>query len=302
MLRWRLLAAAVILTPLVFLLVADYRWNGGVPGVWLAPLGLAIVALASGELLDMFGSGPSAPRRGAALAGSIGTYLAVCVPLYWGWCGTYPANCPIGRLGWPVLGLAAAVLGVFVAEIRRFDGDGQAVNRVARGILIVCYVGFLMSFLVLLRGWHSNSVGMAAFLSMVWITKWSDTGAYFVGKSFGRRKLAPRLSPGKTVEGGVGGWVAAGLASWMFFQFLAPQLAPEFSDRVTWWRWLSYATVVFLAGLFGDLAESLIKRDMGRKDSSSWLPGLGGVLDIIDSLLFAAPAAYICWVVGLVGI
>jgi phosphatidate cytidylyltransferase len=67
------------------------------------------------------------------------------------------------------------------------------------------------------------------------------------------------------------------------------------------WGWLAYGLIVGVAGMLGDLAESLIKRDLGRKDSSDWMPGFGGVLDVLDSILFAAPVAYLCWALGLVG-
>jgi len=71
--------------------------------------------------------------------------------------------------------------------------------------------------------------------------------------------------------------------------------------ETAWWRWLIFGIVVGGTGIAGDLAESLLKRDLGRKDSSRWMPGFGGVLDLLDSLLFAAPVAYVCWALGLVG-
>jgi phosphatidate cytidylyltransferase len=126
----------------------------------------------------------------------------------------------------------------------------------------------------------------------VLVTKITDTGAYTFGRLFGRTKMAPVLSPGKTVEGAVGGIVTACLTSYLFFQFAVPQIIAD--AKVPWYAPLIYGVVVAVAGMVGDLAESLFKRDMG--------PGLGGILDIIDSILVAGPAAFACWVLGLFAI
>jgi phosphatidate cytidylyltransferase len=142
---------------------------------------------------------------------------------------------------------------------------------------------------------------MAAVVSLIVVTKMSDTGAYFVGRSLGRHKMTPILSPKKTIEGGIGGILTACLASWIFFRWCVPGLVGEASVVTPWWGAVVYGAVIAVAGACGDLAESLLKRDMERKDSSRWMPGLGGVLDVLDSLLIAAPAAYLCWAIGLVG-
>ena len=168
-------------------------------------------------------------------------------------------------------------------------------------VLGVAYAGLLLSFIVQLRLFHSHQWGMVALVSTVLITKMSDTGAYFTGRLLGRHKMAPVLSPGKTIEGGIGGLVAAGLAATFCYTVLPPWLVDGEVSRGPWWGWLCYGMIVAAAGMLGDLAESLMKRDAQRKDSSSWLPGLGGVLDVLDSLLFAAPPAYLCWAMGLVG-
>jgi phosphatidate cytidylyltransferase len=76
---------------------------------------------------------------------------------------------------------------------------------------------------------------------------------------------------------------------------------PQHIATAPWWGWIAFGVIVGIAGMIGDLAESLFKRDMGRKDSSNWLPGFGGVLDIVDSLLIAAPVAYLCWILKIAG-
>ena len=108
--------------------------------------------------------------------------------------------------------------------------------------------------------------------------------------------MTPLLSPGKTWEGAAGGTLTACVTSWACFHWLAPWLVGSRYVEPPVYASLLYGLILAAAGMHGDLAESLLKRDMNRKDSSTWLPGLGGVLDIIDSVLVAAPCAYLCWV------
>ena len=112
--------------------------------------------------------------------------------------------------------------------------------------------------------------------------------------------MSPRLSPHKTVEGAVGGTIAAAAAGAVFFQFILPWIVPDASPPAVW-RGMLFGVIIALAGMVGDLCESLVKRDVNRKDSSGWLRGLGGVLDVMDSVMIAAPCAFVCWAVGLVG-
>jgi phosphatidate cytidylyltransferase len=142
---------------------------------------------------------------------------------------------------------------------------------------------------------------MVALFSMLLIVKMADTGAFACGKSFGRNKMMPVLSPGKTWEGAVGGVVVACVTSWAFFRFAAPLIAGGSWVQPPVAAVVGYGAALAVAGMIGDLAESLLKRDMQRKDSSTWLPGLGGVLDIIDAPLIAGPVAWLWWEMGLLG-
>jgi phosphatidate cytidylyltransferase len=165
----------------------------------------------------------------------------------------------------------------------------------------VVYVGFLGSFLVALRLIGDNETGMTAVVSCLLVVKMSDIGAFAFGRLLGANKLAPRLSPGKTIEGAIGGVATACVVSWAFFRFAAPQMMPALADAPpTYLATMLYGLILAAAAMIGDLAESLLKRDMQQKDSSTWLRGLGGVLDIMDSVLIAAPAAYLCWQWGLI--
>jgi phosphatidate cytidylyltransferase len=217
----------------------------------------------------------------------------------------YPLDCPLGRLGWPLAATALAVLLAFAAEMRRYTGPGGVTVNLGLAVLSFGYLGLLMSFLIALRMFGSNATGLAALLSMIIATKLSDTGAYTFGRLFGGRvfgslRMAPVLSPKKTWEGAGGALVFACIGSWLTFMYLVPWLTGAEAAGTPWWRAVIYGAVLAVVGILGDLAESLLKRDLGVKDSSTWLKGLGGVLDIVDSLLATAPVAYLFWASGFV--
>ena len=143
------------------------------------------------------------------------------------------------------------------------------------------YICLFLSFLVFIRD-HTAGVQWIFFiLCILWL---GDSGAYFVGKAIGRRKLSPAISPNKTVEGAAGGVVASLLAGFACKSIFLPELPAVHCFFLT--------LVIALAGQLGDLCESSFKRIRGVKDSGTLLPGHGGILDRIDSLLFAAPVAY----------
>jgi phosphatidate cytidylyltransferase len=302
-LRWRLLSAAVILSVLLALVGLDYRLAMfGVPGIWLLPVLLLVSVLATNELLDLVGSQGYRPVAWVLYAGNVLITLAACLPMLYGLAGRkFPAANPLGLFGWPLVVLALAAAAVLVAEMQRFKQPGRATLNSTLGVFTLVYVGLLGSFLALLRQHGDNGRGMAALISMLLIVKVADAGAYFVGKTFGRTKVTPLLSPGKTWEGAIGGFLAAAFASWAFFRYLAPLLVTSGSPKPTLAGVLAYGIILAAAGMIGDLAESMMKRDMQRKDSSTWVPGLGGVLDIIDAILIAAPVAWLCWEFGMLG-
>lgn len=304
MLRWRLASSTVIIGVLVGLLWLDlYRVPPlAVTGGWLIPLGVLVTALIATETLDLFRSADLHPHPAGVVGGAIAVYLASCVPVIWQLAGArYPPDCPLGILGWPLAAYALAVAALFVIELRRYRKPGNATINVALATLAVTHSGLLMSFLVALRLQHGHRWGMAALLSLIVVVKFSDCGAYAIGRTMGRHKLAPVLSPGKTVEGAVGGVLVGCLVSLFYFRFLVPWLVGEKVASASWIGSITFGLIVGVAGIVGDLSESLIKRDVARKDSSVWLPGLGGVLDTVDSVLMAAVPAYLCWVAGLVG-
>lgn len=184
--------------------------------------------------------------------------------------------------------LTLGLLAIMTLELARRDGR-NAIYHISTTVLGVFYVAFLASHLVALRElplavgldyWMGRSFVFLAFV-MTWAC---DTGAYIVGMSWGKRSLLPRVSANKTVEGSIGGVVSAAIgavvAKYTFAEYL------ELSQAVV------LGLAVGIIGQFGDLVESMIKRDADVKDTSGIIPGHGGVLDRFDGLFFTAPLLY----------
>lgn len=304
MLRLRLISSGVILTILLALVWLDLKRLGlGVGGVYLAPVLVLLAIGACAEMLVLLKARGHRPADWAVYTGTLLVVIAACAPLAWELAGEqYPPDCPLGKLGWPLAALAFAVMLPLIAEMQRYRAPGGSIENAALAVFAIAYLGVLMSFLVELRMFHDNDRwGMAALLSVLVIVKMSDIGAYTFGRLLGRHKMTPLLSPKKTVEGGVGQIVTACATSAVYFLWIVPALTGVKTMSGPWWGWLAYGAILAVAAMIGDLAISLLKRDAGRKDSSTWLPGLGGVLDVLDSILTAAAVAYLCWAAGLVG-
>ena len=303
MLRWRLLLGTIFIAAIVGLCWLDF--HAGRPGVYLFPLALVLGMASAGEVLWLLAGRDLKPYPGAVYVGNLLVLASNAVPLFWSPIGSPTADQPLERLAWPALALAIATIWAFLGEMRRYEKPGGVIVNLSLAVMSFVYVGLFFSFIVQLRLLGGPRLGIVALAALIAVVKLGDIGAYTVGRLIGRHKLAPVLSPGKTIEGACGAIAFSCLASWMIFKQLMPAVVPhEAATAATsapWWGWIAFGVIVSIAGMVGDLAESLFKRDMGRKDSSPWLPGFGGVLDIVDSLLLAAPVAYLCWIVGLVG-
>jgi phosphatidate cytidylyltransferase len=188
---------------------------------------------------------------------------------------------------WVLWFMAGAIVVSLAAVLVRFDAE-TALADWSWTIGAVAYVGFLGSFIVLVRDLPDGRdwVYMTVFGTFA-----IDTAAYFTGRAFGQHKLAPRISPGKTVEGFFGGYVAGFAAVVLLNYFLGL--------RITGWQIVVLALLLPLFAAAGDLAESALKRAMQIKDASELIPGHGGVLDRLDSLLFAFTLVYLFyqWIV-----
>lgn len=188
-----------------------------------------------------------------------------------------------------ILTVALFLIFVLITQTFRFQVDfSKMLTGVGVTVLGVLYVAFLGGFLISMRVGFTESLvphlstKLLGFFFLV--TMGADTGAYYVGRAFGKHKLVPKISPGKTWEGVAGGLVLscafAAIASATFF----PELSYKFS--------IPLAMVMTAVGILGDLAESAMKRGSNTKDAASILPGHGGLLDRLDSLLFNAPILY----------
>lgn len=289
MLRWRLILGTFFIAALVGLCWLDH--HSVRPGIYMLPLAIIVGLAAAGELSAMLRrrDDPTQRLTWVLYAGVLVTVLVAAMPVF------FPAaasNASIGRLGWLSLGLAAALLLAQVDGIVCYRSPERAILHTALACLAILYVGGSIGFLVQLR-LLDGSLGIVPLASLIATVKMSDTGQYFVGRRFGRLKLAPRISPGKTWEGVAGGALFAIVTAWFVFWW-SGEPAGVFAT-------IAYALALAAAGIVGDLAESMIKRDAGVKDSSTWMPGFGGVLDMLDSLLLAAPVAYLFWALGWVG-
>jgi len=235
---------------------------GAVPSLILAT---AVVALAAVEAFDVLHRAGYKPARLLGIVGTVSIMLAAY---------------NYGETALPlVLGLMTITTFLwFLWPVER----ARATINIAGTLLGFLWVGFLGSYAGLLLSSHSVALLMGPIIATIAY----DVGAYVVGSQFGRRPLAPSVSPNKTVEGLLGG-AAASIVITTLIVGVVPRIHPWNTGRAFW-----LGVVVAIAAPLGDLCESMVKRDIGIKDMGTLLPGHGGVLDRIDALLFALPAAY----------
>ncbi len=286
MLRTRLWMGSLLIALTVGVLLLDGYLFPWYP--FLFALLLVLSLLGCRELLALLG--PSRrPWPGLCYAG-----VSLLVAVNW-----LPHLCPWARslsadpLRW-ILGVhVALLLAGFLAAMATFQPDrGDTLGRLAMLLLMTAYLGVLPGFLAQLR-WPEiaragdpNRQAVLALTLAIFVPKCCDIGAYFTGRLLGRHKMAPVLSPKKTCEGLAGGLVLASVAA-VVINRLGPVL------RGGDWTAVAFGLTVGGAGVLGDLAESLIKRECRQKDASQVMPGFGGVLDVVDSIVYAAPLAYL---------
>lgn len=271
--KTRLLTAAVAL-PLLILAIVLPVYVPGTAWVFAAVAGLALAA----GLFEFYSLTKKLELKADAALG----YMASAA-LFLGFIFDAPSKAPDVLL----LTIAVALIAIFISQTFRFQKD---FTKMAAGVGVtlfgVLYVTFLGGFLVATRmgfeGPANLSTKLLGYYFLVIFA--ADAGAYFAGRALGKHKLAPAISPGKTVEGLTGGLLAAaGIAAASTATFF-PELPFGYS--------IALGCVLAIAGVLGDLFESALKRGAGAKDAASILPGHGGFLDRLDSLLFGAPLLY----------
>jgi len=192
----------------------------------------------------------------------------------------------------------AAIAGAFFLQLRFPIRGLEAIQAVAVNLLGFIYIAVLFNFaarLVFMVPGPGEVPGAMLLLWMIAVTKFTDMGAYIVGSAIGRDKMIPHVSPGKTWQG-FGGAIFFALLAGCGLYALCKEDMPNFATGLHvlggWGHVIGLSIVMALLAVVGDLAESVVKRSLGAKDSGNMLPGIGGSLDLIDSVCFTAPATY----------
>jgi phosphatidate cytidylyltransferase len=272
----RLLTALIALPILIASIILPYF----LPNEMLARIPFVMIALAALilGLYEFFSMTKKMELKGDAGSGILAAAVLFLAFLF---------DAPAKTDNFFGISIAAALIIIFIAQTFRFQADfSKMLAGTGVTILGVFYLFFLGGHLVALRMTFESRPLLSCqlllfFFLVIWI---SDAAAYYTGRLLGKHKLAPKISPGKTWEGCAGGMLgalaAAAIAAYTFF----PELPIQFS--------LPLAAVMNVLAVLGDLTESAIKRGAGTKDAASFLPGHGGFLDRLDSLLFNAPLLY----------
>lgn len=268
----RILTAAVLI-PLVLALVF-------LAPIWLLTLISAVVAaLAGWEYMGLAEKCGARPSRIAVLVAILALFVARLFADSFEWLRQ-------SEVVFGILALSLVVVCTFRSPVERMLADASS------AIFGLLYAGFTLTAVPLLRG-ESNGPSLLVFLMcVVWA---GDISALYVGRTWGRHKMAPNLSPNKTWEGAIGsvaGSLVAAGGLWSLAAWLETMNSARLSYPDDVWYWLVLAVAVNAAAQVGDLAESALKRSAGVKDSGILVPGHGGVLDRIDALLLAAPVLW----------
>lgn len=261
----RILTAVIVLPFLIASILIPYLW-------WVFVL-LAAAAMVLG-LWEFFLLAKKLKLQPDVAAGYLAGAALITIPLQ-----NDPANVLL-----VLFVILALTIGTLIGATLRGAPFEKMIPSVGSTLLGVLYVPLLGSHLLALRTGFTPELSADLLSFFFLVLMGSDAGAYYTGRALGKHKLAPSISPGKTWEGAVGGIVAAlamaALAHFWFFR----QLPLKYM--------LPLAGTMALLGIFGDLAESALKRGAGAKDAANILPGHGGILDRLDSLLFNAPLIY----------
>ena len=276
----RLLTASMLIPPLLWVI-----YQGG---IFVLGTVVVISLLAIHEFYQLIEQKGAEPLRAQGMAAA----AALPIVMYF------------GAESLATVLMTAVLLGMMFAQLTK-NRIGEALASISGTFFGVFYVGWLLAHVVVLRnftqvvtarwpdagaGMHPETGGFYLFFVIAVVIA-GDAGAYFAGRAYGKRKLAPRISPAKTVEGALGALAAGtllGLALKAGFDYFAPDVSRPLSYLAT----VPIAFAMTLVGMIGDLIESLLKRDAEVKDTGTLLPGTGGVLDRIDSNLIAIPVMY----------
>lgn len=326
MLSKRLFSAAILITLSLTLIWLDLRnQHEGRAGLWTLPMLVFFTLGTVWEFAALLARKWAVNPKVVLGSSSVALLVSLFPIWYSAWTQkAYPVDCPVGRLGWILIGMMTGVGCTALFAMREFgrhapdaelESNADSLRnehqmRTTLGWLlssmVICYVvsGTMVWQVIRMRGGFegsdfgqgtNSSTGISAqgiyeLIALLTIIKSADAGAYFAGKAFGRNKLIPSISPAKTVEGLIGGCLVAIVVSYVAFRWALPQLGVPSGPYI--WGPALLGGMLTIVGLVGDLLESMVKRSVGAKDSGNLLPGLGGVWDVTDSAL---PAAFISY-------
>ncbi len=293
MLRWRILVSCFVIPLLLGLF-----WLDTLPQSRGTPLLGLVLILAAGsvfELLSLIKS-ESMPTRRLLVT------FCVLATIASNWLGMLAELPDIPAEIFPALGLLGPMAATFSLScmllfghaLFRFKEPGGNMGTLSIEMFALIYVGFFLGMTTQLRWVTGFETGYFVIGSLIIAAKSGDIGAYTLGRLFGKKKMAPILSPGKTWAGFVGALLFSGFFSWLWLTWGGLLFTRDIGPCPWYWAVL-YGVAIGFVGLLGDLCESLIKRDSEKKDSSMLIPGFGGILDLLDSIIFAGPLAYVLW-------
>jgi phosphatidate cytidylyltransferase len=277
----RLLTAGILVPSVLWIIVLG--------GLWYLVTVIGIILLGLREFYNLIEEKGAQPLWGFGLAAG----------------AALPIVAYVGNEYHATILMTAALLALMVAQLTKAQ-IAEALASISGTFFGLFYVGWLLSHAIVLRFFHrvvatkwgadaaesfAPDVGIFYMIFALTCVVLCDAGAYFSGRAYGRHRLMPAVSPGKTVEGLIGGVLAGGLGGVVakaVFDFFWPLLSEGFGYGVA----AGFGVLIAIAGVIGDLVESLLKRDARRKDAGTLLPGMGGVLDRIDSSLIGIPVMY----------
>jgi phosphatidate cytidylyltransferase len=289
-LRWRLTLGPILIAVLAAVFWLDARAGATAPFLLLLALLLTVRGLF--EFADLLLARNIAVRLWLLGVLGAGVVAANWAPAVAGWDSS---GSPLARFGPAMLAYAIAVMVLFGNALVRYRAPGGNLETLGMEVLGLSYLAVFTSATAQLRWVAGPELCYLPLASVVVVTKCGDTAAFFTGRALGRRKLAPLISPGKTWAGAIGALAGAALGGWLCLSVVPRSVFAAVPAEAHWS--LVYGIIIGGLGIAGDLAESLIKRDVGRKDSAPLLPGFGGLLDLLDSVIYVGPAAYLLWLV-----
>ena len=276
---WRRLATSIILWTVI--LTALFSDNRVISNYFFV---LVMMILAGMGLQEFYGL---ASKKGYACFNCWGIFGGVCLMAF---TFVYLNQTKVLAPG-KINDFESGILILFVLGlcVRQFisSSNTQGIQAISTTLFGLMYVPWLLNFVQKIN-FFPQVDGRYYVVYFILVTKFSDTGAYVVGSLFGRHKMIPRISPGKTWEGFAGAIVTSTAASLLYFHYLSSHLA-----GMNYFHATLLGILLSITAVVGDLIESIFKREAGVKDSGQWFPGMGGILDILDSILFNAPLMYL---------